>query len=162
MMKLEMREGCGGCETVEIESIDEINETCADWIADGSWGDDGAAVEVSWTLYEADGTELDDGCCTVEIEPNHNRLIRAAGGNVDCEHDWTAEGEGGCSENPGVWSTGGTSMTFATHCRICGLHRTSHSTGSQRNPGECDTVSYEQPDTWCAECQSEECECEEG
>lgn len=25
--------------------------------------------------------------------------------------------------------------------------------GSQRNPGEHDTVSYEMPETWCAECE---------
>jgi hypothetical protein len=69
-------------------------------------------------------------------------------GNAGCgdspdDHDWTAEGEGGCDENPGVWSTGGTSMMFRTHCRACGLRRTEHTTGYQRNPGDHDTVEYE-------------------
>ncbi len=48
-------------------------------------------------------------------------------------------------------------MSFATHCRKCGLHRHEHSTGSQKNPGEHDTVSYEMPDTWCEECEDEKC-----
>jgi hypothetical protein len=73
-------------------------------------------------------------------------LIAAAGGDTSCDHDWSAEGEGGCSENPGVWSTGGTSMVFHTHCTHCGLIRIERSTGSQRNPGEHDTVEYQMPD----------------
>ena len=94
-------------------------------------------------------------------EPDHDALIRAAGGDTECDHDWTSEGEGGCTENPGVWSTGGTSMTFGAHCRKCGLHRVESTTGSQYNPGEHDTVEYEQPPTSCAECESETCTCAE-
>lgn len=89
---------------------------------------------------------------TVEIEPCHEHLIKEAAGTAGCgtspdDHDWTSEGEGGCSENPGVWSTGGTSMRFATHCRVCGLKRVQCTTGSQRNPGEHDTVEYEMLDS---------------
>jgi len=77
------------------------------------------------------------------------------------EHDWTSEGEGGLNDNPGVWSTGGTSMMFSTHCRHCGMRRTECTTGSQYDPGDCDTTEYEPALDWCAECQSEECTCEE-
>ena len=164
--KLTMTDDYGCCEIREIEAEnavearDEIASECADWCSDGEWGDDGAAVSVRWSLADEDGDEVDSGWETVEIEPDHDALIRDASGNPDCDHDWTPENEGGCDENPGVWSTGGTSMSFATHCRKCGLHRIERTTGSQRNPGEHDTVEYSQPDSWCAECGSEVCECE--
>lgn len=103
--------------------------------------------------------EIDSDYCAVEVEPDHEGLIRAAGGDPDCDHDWTAEGEGGCLENPGVWSHGGTAMSFTTHCRRCGLQRYEYHTGSQCNPGEHDTVTYTQPEQWCADCQSEDCSC---
>lgn len=135
----------------------DIHSEIEDWVEDGDWGEDGASVSVGWSLEE-DGDEIDDGWYTVEIEPSHSCLIakatgrdsRSCGDDPD-DHDWTAEGEGGCTENPGVWSVGGTGMTFNTHCRKCGLHRHEYRTGSQRNPGEHDTVTYEMPDNWCAE-----------
>jgi len=76
-----------------------------------------------------------------------NTTIRAAMGDAGCgddpdDHDWTSEGEGGLDENPGVWSTGGTSMVYHSHCRRCGLRRIEHSHGAQRNPGEGDSVEY--------------------
>jgi hypothetical protein len=85
----------------------------------------------------------DEGSIVIEIEPNHRSLIKAAGGNPDCDHDWSSEGEGGCDENPGVWSTGGTTLVFRDHCDHCGIIRTRTDVGSQRNPGKHDTVRYE-------------------
>jgi hypothetical protein len=160
---LSMRDDGGSDETLEFDhepTRDEIREACREWVEGGEWGVDGASIDVSWTLTDTADDEIGEGSVTVEIEPDHDALIRAAGGDLDCDHDWTSEGEGGCDENPGVWSTGGTSMTFAAHCRMCGLHRTEHHTGSQRDPGEHDTVEYSQPNSWCEECQREECECE--
>ncbi len=164
---LEMSDDGSSDESREIESdsleaaVEQVPAEAADWVADGYWGDDGAAVGVTWWLYsDADhATEIEDGSLTIDVEPNHDALISAAGGDTECDHDWSAEGEGGCDENPGVWSTGGTSLTFSTHCRKCGLQRTEYSTGMQRNPGEHDTVKYEQPTDWCADCQHETCEC---
>ena len=164
---LEMRVEGGVREEIEIEaaSLEEARErvelACETWLQDGDWGDEGAAVTCWWTLTDDAGDELDEGSVLVEIEPQHSRLIAAAGGDPNCDHEWTSEGEGGCSENPGVWSTGGTSMSFSTHCKKCGLHRLERTTGSQRNPGDHDTVEYRQPATWCPECEREECECEE-
>lgn len=162
---LTMREPCGGSETVEIEAatledaVTEGEERTRGWTSEGDYGHDGASIEAWWVLEE-DGEEVKRGCVTVEIEPDHDYLIRRAGGDPGCDHDWTSEGEGGCSENPGVWSCGGTAMRSSSHCRCCGLIRVERITGSQRNPGEHDTVEYTQPESWCAECQSEECECE--
>lgn len=161
---LEMRDDGGSTEDVEFDhkpTRHEIDEACEEWAKGGDWGEDGAAVDVMWDLLDSDGDKIDSGSYEVDIEPDHDALIAAAGGDTDCDHKWTAEGEGGCTENPGVWSVGGTAMTFATHCRKCGLHRVEHHTGSQRNPGEHDTVTYKQPASWCAKCECEECECEE-
>lgn len=162
---LHMRDEGGSTETATIEAdalagaVAQVDAECRSWVEDGSWGDDGASVQVWWTLHDDAGDEVADGSSEVEIEPTHDALIRDAGGDTACEHEWTAEGEGGCRENPGVWSVGGTAMTFRAHCRLCGLIRIERSTGSQRNPGEHDTVQYQQPEHWCAECQSDDEEC---
>lgn len=166
---VEMREECGGDKTIEIEAT-TLEEACKiakaklkDWVRGGDYGNDGASVNAYFVITDDEGGELDNGSVTVEIEPGHEVLIEKEChgheycGNDPDDHDWTSEGEGGCDQNPGVWSTGGTSMTFASHCRTCGLHRTEYSTGSQRNPGEHDTVEYEMPETWCEECQDVKC-----
>lgn len=164
---LTMSDGGIGKETIEIEAedLDEARDQAIDelrdWIRGGEWGDEGASVDAGWTLADEDGEELESGSLTVPVKPNHEALIRRAGGDPACDHDWTSEGEGGCKENPGVWSRGGTKLSFESHCRTCGLHRLAISLGSQHNPGESDTVEYQQPKTWCEECQSEECKCDE-
>lgn len=162
---LTMREEAGGRETRWIDADEIADEIAREWMADGDWGHDGASIYYSWTLANALGDFLDEGHGVVTIDPDHDYLIREACRGSGCgtdpdEHDWTSEGEGGCRENPGVWSTGGTSLRIASHCRTCGLHRTWHIVGSQHNPGECDTVSYEMPNRWCEECQSSgKCSC---
>lgn len=143
--------------TIEAEDLEharsKAEEAAEAWAREGYWGDDGARVDVGWTLYADEDCEdeVADGSVTVNIEPNRSALIRnAIGPYLDgaCgydhdDHDWTSEGEGGCDENPGVWSTGGTSLMFSQHCRKCGLSCTETKTGSQYNPGEHDTVKYE-------------------
>lgn len=145
----------GQCDSDRIVEADTLAEAEAaapdeadDWCSDGEWGVGGAAIEVDWEIFSDEDHEdlLAEGSTTVEIEPDHDDLIAAAGGDPDCNHEWSSEGEGGCDENPGVWSTGGTAMVFGSHCARCGLRRTEYHTGSQRNPGEHDTVVYEQPD----------------
>lgn len=136
----------GSDEDVEFETEPtpgEITAACEEWVEGGDWGTDGAAIDVYWTLTDEDGDEIDSGSETVMVEPDHDALVSDAGAPTDCDHDWTSEGEGGLDENPGVWSTGGTSMVFHSHCRCCGLKKVEHWTGAQRNPGEHDTVSYE-------------------
>jgi hypothetical protein len=59
-------------------------------------------------------------------------------------HAWTSADEGGCRQNPGVWSLGGTTFLFRARCRYCGTMRAIVERGIQRNPGERDTVRYEQ------------------
>lgn len=161
-------EESGHSEDIDADSMDEAVKMAREMARNGDWGHEGATVEVWVTEEDEDGEETDRRSITVEIEPNHEHLIceatrndrsRSCGDDPD-DHDWTSEGEGGCDSNPGVWSTGGTSFHFASHCRTCGLHRTEYTCGSQRNPGDHDRTEYEMPDSWCAECEREECRCE--
>lgn len=157
---LEMSDDGGSSETVEFEELpdaDDIAAACQEWAEGGEWDNGGVRVSVRWTLTDdAVDQEVDGGWEDVYIPPDHEALIRAAGGDNDCRHDWTGEGEGGLAENPGVWSTGGTGMLFHRHCTRCGLLRKYHAVGPQHKPGECDTVEYEQPDYWCVEHQNRE------
>ncbi len=169
---LEMRDGQAN-ESIEFDyrpSEAEINEACDDWVSEGEWGPEGASIDVWWKL-SLDGEKIDSGAHTTEVGPDHEHLIRLACvakcrskegfcGDSPEAHEWTSEGEGGLKENPGVFSLGGTTMLFETHCRKCGLQRKEYHTGSQRNPGEHDVFQYRLPPTWCVECQSETCHCE--
>lgn len=134
----------------------------------GDWGDDGAVIGV-WVVEKDEvGEEIDRTAIEVEIPSAHENLIaratdgndRSCGNNPD-DHDWTSEGEGGCDRNPGAWSDGGTALVITAHCRCCGLHRKVRTTGSQRNPGDHDTVEYRMPNTWCDGCECEVCKCRE-
>jgi len=60
------------------------------------------------------------------------------------EHNWTFQGCGGCASNPGCWSLGGTTLKFVSRCTKCGLGRTEIMFGRQRNPDQCDTITYEE------------------
>jgi hypothetical protein len=144
----------GGSETIEFEAesddeaTQEAEDIAVDWIENGDWGDEGALVDWRASVEDEDDNTVAELSGTVEIEPDHAALMRQAGADPDCEHEWTAdeEHEGGCRENPGVWSLGGTTLRFADHCLLCGLQRIRTEYGSQRNPGEADTVEYSMPD----------------
>ena len=124
--------------TTMAEALEQAEEICRE----GEWGDEGALVSVWVEEVDEDGKQIDRDDIEVSIEPDHEELIRRAGGDTDCEHEWSSEGEGGCTENPGVWSRGGTTLVIKSHCIMCGLKRTEVSYGPQRNPGQADTVEY--------------------
>ncbi len=149
------RDECGSDEVREIEiregeTLQAAAEQAAqEWVEEGAWGDEGGSVMVWWAT---DDDQDDEHRIEIELPVNHESLIRKAvldaaseytyremvekcGPDPDC-HDWTSRGEGGCDDNPGVYSLGGTAMSFASHCRKCGLHRTTLDRGWQRNPGE--------------------------
>lgn len=116
-----------------------------EWVRDGDWGEDGALIDARCRVTDEHGEEWDD-FASVAIEPQHDRLIRRAGGDPDCDHEWTSAHEGGCHENPGVWSTTGTTLVYHDHCTHCGLRRHVTRYGSQRNPGQADRIEYFLPD----------------
>jgi hypothetical protein len=135
-------------------AADRAIELAEEWVRGGEWGDGGASVDAAWMLFVGDDPDgetdpIDSGSITVEIEPDHTTLMRRAGAPKDCDHDFvsTYEVDGGIEENPGVWSTGGTTMVFRCHCRHCGLVMREVRYGSQRNPGQADTVEYSMPET---------------
>ena len=105
-------------EEIEAEDWDDAVDQAKDWVHDGEWGDDGCVVTAYIT--DPDGEEKS---VTVTIEPNHDALIEAAGGDPDCVHEWTSEGHGGCEENPGVYGIGGSAVSIVSHCAHCGVGR---------------------------------------
>jgi len=127
-----------------------------EWLEDGEFvSEDGEGFEVQATWQIFGGMNLNDnlaslgsrlayGNVTYTVEPDHDLLIEKAGGNAGCKHEWTAlyEVEGGMKENPGMWSTGGTTFVYADHCSKCSLARRRTNYGSQRNYGQVDKVEY--------------------
>ena len=131
-------------EIIQAESMEQAKSLAADWIREGSWDQ---KCEIDVRVVEIDpsqddgrdrrGAEIDDPeWITVEVgeDPQEPDC-------VDGEtHDW--RGVGGCSQNPGVFSLGGTKLVFYRRCEKCGWDKRTVSVGSQRNPGEVDTVEY--------------------
>ena len=144
----------------ELEYEEGSQEEAAQkYVENGDWGTElNGSVEVSVWEYgineHGDDERLNVEKFSIDLVSviDHSHAIRAAmGRDGGCglspdDHDWTSEGEGGCDENPGVWSLGGTKIVVKSHCKKCGLKRTEVSVGSQRNPGEGDSVEYEAPD----------------
>jgi hypothetical protein len=161
----ELSEEAGGDEVIEAEDLDAAIADCEAWIRDGDYGVEGAMVRAWVEPLDGDDPALDDPrlvcgrvAIEVEIEPNHGTLIARAvydagldeadvcGYSPD-DHDWTGDGEGGCQQNPGVWSLGGTRIVIAEHCTRCRLHRRTVIAGAQRDPGEHDKVEYSLDET---------------
>lgn len=137
----------GSHATVEVEHGDDYESAAQDLWDDADYGEGDYCVSVSWEATDAAGEEIASGSFDVEHQTEEPDCPESDDG-----HDWTAEHEGGCTENPGVWSTGGTSMLRVCHCRHCGMDRTEKTTGCQKNPGDCDTTTYSEPDgEWVAE-----------
>ena len=127
------------------------DSTCHDdaltWAIDGVWPDgqpdDGGRIEISWYLNDADGNEIASEGWTEDVEPDHEALIKKAGGDTECKHEWI-EGDG--DQDNGARCGTGTHISIDSHCEKCGLRKTEFFTGSQYNPGESDHVTYEQPE----------------
>ncbi len=140
-----------GCSITITADETEIREACQEWCEGGTWPDGPVVIDVRYqSMYlDHDGEECEgDDAGSVDVEVGENDAPpETACGTEDDDHDWQSPGFlGGCSENPGVWSNGGTTMTFETVCAACGIYRTEIAYGSQRNPGQADTVTYEDAD----------------
>lgn len=130
-------------------------EALEDWIADGDYQPEGEAVRLDCYI-ELDGPYVDEDCeipadnCgtwtesqAIDLEPDHDALIKAAGGDTECDHDWQEPDDG----FRGASSHGGTTFSFTKYCSHCGLQRTETHYGVQRNPGQADTWEYYLPET---------------
>lgn len=135
-------EPSGHTEILDADTMTAAIEEAEDLCRSGEWGIHGASIDITVVESDADGVELDREDITVEIEPDHDALIREVGGDIRCRHDWTTDGEDGCRENPGVWSTGGTGIVIHDHCRHCELRRVRQYAHRSDSP----TVEYSLPD----------------
>jgi hypothetical protein len=129
----------GSSKSTTCDYGDDYEDVARDLWDGADYGEGDYRVSISWVATDAAGAEIDRGSWD---EEGHTEEPDCPSG----EHDWTSEHEGGCRENPGVWSTGGTSMVFIARCKHCGMERIERTTGSQHNPGECDTTEYSEPD----------------
>jgi hypothetical protein len=130
----------GYSETTTASSMAE-----AKWLAAASW--ENGNWEGGKAIISVQVAELDDAGKAVEID-----WVDVTVGEdpeapeCSCEdgHEFIADVNvvGGLTENPGVWSQGGTTIVTKTCCKHCGVYQRETSYGSQRNPGQCDTVEY--------------------
>lgn len=138
-------------------SDEEAWDAAEEWIRAGDWPAEGAMPTIILIRDPDTECEEDLGSREIAIEPDpvaldpHGREHERAGH----EHTWERpEWLGGCRENPGVWSRGGTTMAYHSVC-ACGCHLHEIQYGSQRNPGQMDTSEYEYPDglwPWGEDC----------
>lgn len=143
-MRYEIREDSGASEIIEADDLESALETAKDWASEGSY-DCRVMVTVYVRGIDDDGDETGEyASADVEAGPEPEEPECVDGE----EHVWEGPHElvGGIKENPGVWSNGGTTMTFHSVCARCGAHKHETSCGAQRNPGECDQVSYDEAD----------------
>ena len=127
---------------VQVSSMEEAKDAAIDWIQDGAW-DCKMMLDVWITKVDHDGKVLDRVDFVVEVGKDPEPPECAEG----LEHDWCSPYEvvGGLKENPGVWSLGGTTIHTSEVCSHCGWFKKRTVYGSQRNPGQCDHVEYEEP-----------------
>ena len=137
--------------TVQADSLEDALELARDWARDGSWDH---RCEVHVFAVELNPL-ADDGRDRRGAEVGYRLWTRVEVGEdapepecSEAEHDWRAPHSvvGGLSENPGVWSTGGTTTTHVRVCAHCGMYRDETCHGAQRNPGQLDTTEYRQAD----------------
>ena len=143
-MKYRIREDSGASEIIDADDLESAVEAAKEWASEGSY-DERVMVSVHVQGIDDDGEDTDEyESAEVEAGPEPEAPECADGE----EHEWEYPHEivGGLKENPGVWSNGGTTMTFHSVCCHCGAHKHETSYGSQRNPGQCDQVNYEEAD----------------
>ena len=116
-----------------------------EWAADGSYDE---RVMVTYHVVELDDGEEGGDEEGGEVEAGPMPEAPGKCGTDEDDHDWRSpEWLGGCSENPGVWSLGGTTIRTTDVCAECGTYRDVTTSGSQRNPGELErTVEYREAD----------------
>lgn len=143
MKKYKIRDDAGVSITVDAEDMSGARRQAEEWARGGEYD---RKVLVSFCVIELD----DDGDETntlvfgaVEGGPDPEEPECFDGGGHEWDSSWARVG--GCRENPGVFSRGGTTMEYHSVCRRCGTRKQETTYGCQRNPGQCDTVVYTTP-----------------
>jgi hypothetical protein len=136
--------GDGGEEEWGLEELpteEELEEKLRRWFLGGNWdGFEGTEHRVDYEIYGGEEL-LDEGTFHFRVPWNEEKLIRQTvdrmrqSGDPDvvflhafveeCGHEWerTADIEGGCDTNPGVWGGPGDRLYIHEHCAKCGLQR---------------------------------------
>lgn len=152
MTRYQIREESGTDTVVEADDLDEAIALAEEWIAGGDYGERSCYVDV-WVLDLDDPDAVEYGCqVTWTNEPDPPACVDGT-----TEHDWQhPEWLGGCSENPGVWSLGGSQISSVAVCADCGAYQryVSETTPGQ-HPAEPEQTTYEEADErslrWCGE-----------
>lgn len=136
-------------EIIEADDMDHAKELATESWQAGSW-DTKCLIDVRVAELDDAGEETEN-VDWVEVECGEDPAEPEC--TSEDGHDWQSPYEvvGGLRENPGVWSKGGTTSVFKQCCAHCGCYRTETSYGAQRNPGQCDTVEYEDADQLSSE-----------
>lgn len=134
----------GASDTIEADDMESAKEAAADLWQDGSW-DSKCLVDIRVAELDEDGDETGE-VDWVQVECGDDPV--APDCTDDDGHEWVSPHSvvGGLDSNPGVWSKGGTTIVTRQVCQHCGLYRRETSYGAQRNPGQCDTIEYLDPD----------------
>jgi hypothetical protein len=143
-MKYRISEDSGATEIIEAADMEAAMAWAKEWAAGGEY-EQRVMVDVDVRGIDEEGEETDEHeWAEVEAGPEPEAPECAEGE----EHEWAYPHAivGGLEEDPGVWSLGGTADRYHSVCRHCGTHRHETHYGSQRNPGQVDTVTYEAPD----------------
>ena len=110
------------------------------WIEGGSWPGEGGSLEceVSVIVRDSDG-EIDDEAthCAERHDCSGVDHIVEPSCSEDA-HDWVRVG--GCSENPGVFSSGHGQICTVERCSICGATMTVDH-GATDSSGRCTTTT---------------------
>jgi hypothetical protein len=136
-MKYKIGEESGYTEIVEADSLEEALEMAKESAAEGSY-DERVMVGVWARELDEDGELIGEALFDeVEAGPEPTPPETECG-DEDEDHDWQSPVEvvGGCTQNPGVFSTGGTRFDFYEVCSQCGMYKHTWSQGSERNPGD--------------------------
>lgn len=129
-------------ETIEADDMQEAKETAIEIWQNCNWGEGRAMIDLCVVELDENNNETDSREY-VSVKVGENPSPPAC--IEDKEHEWRSPYScvGGIKENPGVWSGGGTIMHYKECCKNCGVYKKETLYGVQRNPGQCDVVSYE-------------------
>lgn len=95
------------------------------------------AVPADWPMEDITDDQQENDCSGSHYDEEPKCAI-GGGTDDDTGHEWRQPYSvvGGCRENPGFWSGGGTIIISKSVCARCGQHRTVTDNGDQRNPGD--------------------------
>ena len=149
----EIREECGGSDTIEADALEDAIKEAEDWVQDGEYGQDEHSVSVQYWVEELppgdapDDWEGEEYSGTVEMhpdEPDCDPLDPDAEGEG---HDWQRPIEivGGIKENPGVWGHGG-GIKSTSVCSRCGMYARVDTWADDGHGGHMESQSYDEAD----------------